>query len=188
MAVLISLLRGINVGGHKMLKMDAVRDLYRTLHLGEPRTYLQSGNVLFSTENLDLAELATRIEAAIEARFGFRPAVILRTTAEMRKVIEHNPFSGRTGLSPNKLLVDFLARDPGAQARKAVRQMQTDPEEIQVSARELYIHFPNGMGKSKLSIPRVDKLIGVPGTLRNWNTVLKLLEMAESLEADCSPQ
>jgi uncharacterized protein (DUF1697 family) len=183
MPVIISMLRGINVGGHNRIKMDALRALYESLGLRNPQTYVQSGNVVFRTDKRDLAALAKRIEDAIERGFGFRPSVILRTTSELRDAIARNPFAKRSGIEPNKLLVNFLASDPGAEARKKVLSLKTEPEELRMHGRELYIYFPNGMARPKMSWAVLERTLKVPGTGRNWNSVTKLLEMAEALEA-----
>jgi uncharacterized protein (DUF1697 family) len=183
MTVVISMLRGVNVGGHNKVKMDALRALYESMKLREAQTYVQSGNVIFRTDERDIARLAKRIEDGIERKLGFRPDVILRTATEMREVIARNPFAKRRGIEPSKLLVSFLASDPGAEAREKVRQMKCDPEELRIEGREMYIYFPNGVGRSKLSLVRLEKTLKTPGTARNWNSVTKMLEMAEKLEA-----
>jgi len=183
MTVIISMLRGVNVGGHNKIKMEALRALYESLKLREAQTYVQSGNAIFRTDERDIALLTKRIEDGIERKFGFRPNVILRTAAEMREVIARNPFAKRRGIEPSKLLVSFLASDPGAEAREKVRQMKCDPEELRIEGREMYVYFPNGMGRSKLSLVRLEKTLKTPGTARNWNSVTKMLEMAEKLEA-----
>jgi len=183
MAVIISMLRGVNVGGHNKIKMDALRALYESMKLREAQTYVQSGNVIFRTDERDIARLAKRIEDGIERKLGFRPDVILRTATEMREVIARNPFAKRRGIEPSKLLVTFLGSDPGAEAREKVLQIKCDPEELRIEGRELYIYFPNGIGRSKLSWAGLEKTLKTPGTARNWNSVTKMLEMAESLEA-----
>src|SRR6266851_4611150 len=182
MAVIISMLRGINVGGHNKIKMDALRALYESLKLQDAQTHVQSGNVIFRSDERDIARLTKRIEEGIERKFGFRPSVILRTVAEMKDVIARNPFAKRRGIEPGKLLVSFLASDPGEEGREKVRQMKCDPEEMRIERRELYIYFPNGMGRSKLPWAGMDKMLKTPGTGRNWNSVTKMLEMAERLE------
>ena len=181
MPVVVSLLRGVNVGGHNKIKMDALCALCESLGLHDPQTYVQSGNVIFRTTDRDLAPLTRRIENAIERKFGFRPAVIARTTSEWRDVIRRNPFATRRGIHPAKLIVIFLPSEPGPEVRASLRRIKPDPEELRISGRELYIYFPNGMGRSKLPA-LIDKTLKTPGTARNWNTVTKLLEMAESLE------
>lgn len=183
MPVIVSMLRGVNVGGHNMIKMDALRALYESLKLRDPQTYVQSGNVVFRTDERDLVLLARRIENGIERRFHFRPDVIVRTTSELRDVIARNPFATRRGIEPAKLLVTFLASDPTAEGREKVLKIKTDPEEMSVDGREVYIYYPNGMGRSKLSWIAIANALKTSGTGRNWNSVSKLLEIAERLEA-----
>jgi uncharacterized protein (DUF1697 family) len=181
--VVISMLRGVNLGPHKRIKMEDLRALYSSLKLRDEQTYLQSGNVLFKTDEHDLAGLAKRIEAAIEKKFGFRSDVILRTAGDMRSVLAKNPFAGRSDVHPSKLLVTFLASDPGEQARSNIRAMDASPEELWIDGRELYIYYPNGMARPRLSFPVIEKTLKTSGTGRNWNTVTKLLDLAEKLEA-----
>src|SRR5947208_7796047 len=109
MTVIISMLRGVNVGGHNKIKMDALRALYESLKLRDAQTYVQSGNVIFKTDERDIARLAKLIEDGIARKFGFRPDVILRTAAEMRDVVARNPFAKRRGIEPGKVPVSFLA-------------------------------------------------------------------------------
>jgi uncharacterized protein (DUF1697 family) len=182
MAVIISMLRGVNVGGHNMIKMDALRELYQSLKLRDPRTYVQSGNVVFRTDERDLVQLARRIENGIERSFHFRPDVIVRTTSELRDAIARNPFATRRGIEASKLLVTFLASDPDADAREKVLKVKADPEELNISGREVYIYYPAGMGRSKLSWIAIANALKTTGTGRNWNSVTKLLEIAERLE------
>jgi len=183
MAVIISMLRAVNVGGHNKIKMDALRALYESLKFRDPQTYVQSGNVVFKTGERDLLLLTKRIQGGIERNFGFRPDVILRTSSELRDVIARNPFAKRRGIEPNRLLVTFLAADPGAEARENIRRLKTDPEELRIDGRELYIYFRGSMARPKFSWAAIDKILKTPGTGRNWNSVTKLLEMAERLEA-----
>jgi uncharacterized protein (DUF1697 family) len=183
MTVVISMLRGVNLAGHHRIKMEDLRALYESLGLRDARTFIQSGNVIFRTEGRDLAPLTKRIENAIERSFGFRSAVIVRTASDLRDVIARNPFATRPGIDPRKLLVTFLATHPDAEARDKILKIKAVPEEFRIDGRELYIYFPNGMARPKLSAALLDKTLKTPGTGRNWNTVTKLLEMAESLEA-----
>ena|SRR5450631_4339722 len=182
MTVAISLLRGVNVGGHNKIKMDALRALYESLRLRDAQTYVQSGNVVFRTDLRNLVSLASRIEKAIEESFGFRPAVIVRTREDLRDVIARNPFAARRDLDPSKFLVTFLASDPSAEARDEILAIKTDPDELRMSGRELYTYYPNGMARPKLSWAVIERKLKTSGTGRNWNSVLKLLEIAERLE------
>lgn len=186
MPVIISMLRGVNVGGHNKVKMDALRGLYESLELRDPQTYVQSGNVIFTTEERNMLRLAQRIENGIERAFGFHSDVILRTAAELREVIAKNPFATRRDTDPSKLLITFLAAAPGPEAREKARTFKAGPEELSINGCELYIYFPQGIGQSKLSMPALLKTLKTSGTGRNWNSVTKMLEIAEKLDA--SPQ
>lgn len=183
MAVIISMLRGINVGGHNKVKMEALRALYESLQLRDPRTYVQSGNVIFRTEEPDMVRLAKRVESGIERAFGFHSDVILRTSSELREVMARNPFATRRGIEPSKLLITFLASDPDPEAREKIRTLKADPEELWIYGRELYIYFPKGIGQSKLPVPAILKTLKTSGTGRNWTSSTKMLEIAERLEA-----
>lgn len=183
MRVFVGMLRGINVGGRNIISMSALRELCESLNLENPQTYVQSGNVVFKSKEQNEAKLAATIERALERKFGFRPAVILRSACELQEVIDNNPFAARSNVDPSKLLVTFLPLDPGEEARANVRKIPVAPEELHVRGRELYINYPEGAGRSKLPIKRIEKALGMSGTARNWNSVLKLLEIAETMEA-----
>ncbi len=182
MAVIISMLRGVNLGGHNRVKMDALRALYESLALRDVETYVQSGNVIFRTEGRELVRLRTRIEDGIEKSFGFHSDVIIRTPAELRDVVKKNPFAARRGIDPKRLAVTFLASDPGKEAREKLLGMKTEPEELRIEGRELYTYYPNGMARPKLTWPVIERALKTSGTARNWNTVTKLLDMAEKFE------
>src|SRR5215469_6296097 len=137
MPVLVSLLRGINLGPHRRIKMEALRAVYESLGLSNPQTYLQSGNVVFKARNSNLAALAKRIENAIEQAFGFHSDVVLRTHSELRDVVARNPFVKRRDLDPAKLLVTFLANAASADVLEKIHGLQITPEEIRAGAREV---------------------------------------------------
>jgi uncharacterized protein (DUF1697 family) len=182
MPVLISLLRGVNVGGHGKIKMDALRDLYVSLKLEDPKTYVQSGNVVFRSRSSDLPKIAARIQSAIEQNFQVRTAIILRTVEEWRAAMARNPFASRN-LEPAKILVTFLASEPRPEALKKALAVPAALEELHILGREAYTYFPNGMGQSKFNWAAVERALGIPVSGRNWNSVVKILELAESLEA-----
>jgi uncharacterized protein (DUF1697 family) len=143
---------------------------------------VQSGNVVFLSEEKNLTALSKRIQDAIERKFGFRPDIALRAVADLKRVIVKNPFAKREGIEPDKLLVCFLSGEPSKTAREDLSKLDTRGEELHFHGSELYIYFKNGMGKTKLSWKGVDKAISCSSTGRNWNTVTKLLEMAEALD------
>jgi uncharacterized protein (DUF1697 family) len=182
MAVIICMLRGVNLGKRRM-KMEALRALYESLGLRDVQTLVQSGNVVFRSEQKNLAALTKKIETAIEREFGFYSDVVLRSAAELRDTIERNPLAKWASSEPNKFLVWFLVSDPGEEIRKQVRAVKTEPEELRIDGREVYIYFANGMARPKMKWTAIEKILAVRGSGRNWNTVTKLLEMAEKLEA-----
>lgn len=182
MPVIISLLRGVNLAAHNRIKMDALRALYESLGLRDVQSYLQSGNVIFRAPARDVARLPKRISNGIEETFGFRLDVIVRTSSELKDVIARNPFAARQGIDPSKFLVTFLAKDPGKEARDQILKIKTDPEELRIDGRELYIYFANGLARPKLSWAVIERTLKTSGTGRNWNTVRQLLEIAESME------
>lgn len=184
--IVISMLRGVNLGPHRRMKMDDLRGVYELLGLREIHTFLQSGNVVFRTAERDLDKLAGRIEKGIENRFGFHSDVILRTSSEMKDVIGRNPFASRPDIHPSRLLVWFLAGDPGQKARDKVLTIKADPEELHIHDRELYIYYPNGLARPKLSMATVEKALKTAGTGRNWNSVTKMFELAAKLDTDRS--
>lgn len=179
MSTVISLLRGVNVGGHHKIKMDALRAMHESLGHRRVRTCIQSGNVVFQTSARVMPRLAAEIGDAIERSFGFRCDVVLRSAAELRQVVARNPFAGRAGLDAAKLAVTFLPFEPAADARARLAAIPVAPEELHLLGREMYIYFPDGQGNTKLPFAAIAKALGAPGTARNWNTVTRLLEMAE---------
>lgn len=182
MPVIICMLRGVNVGGHNKIKMDALKALCVSLKLKDPQTYVQSGNVVFSSTEKDLVKLAKRIQDAIEKSHGFRPGVVLRTAEELREVVARNPFAKRSGIEPGKLLVNFLAADPGKDNREKALAIKVGPEEMHLIDREAYIYFPNGQGRSKFPSAAIERALGTAWTGRNWNSVTKMQEIAEKMQ------
>lgn len=181
MPAIIALLRGVNVGGHNKIKMDVLRTLCESLKCENVQSYVQSGNVVFTTREKNLSVLGERIESAIENKLGFRPPVVLRTGSEMKQVIAANPFAKRKGLDPAKLAVIFFVEEIPPVARKQIEAINVGPEEIKAFPRELYIYFPDGMGRSKVPAA-IERVMKKTGTARNWNSVTKLMEMAQERE------
>jgi uncharacterized protein (DUF1697 family) len=182
-SVVIAMLRGVNVGGYQKIKMEELRTLCGSLELRDAQTYIQSGNVVFREDSAEPVTLARRLEDGIERTFGFRPNVMVRTPSELRKVIAKNPFAGRPEIDPSRLLISFMASAPAPQARDKVLAMPCDPEELRIHGRELYVYYPSGMARPKISMARIEKALQRPATGRNLNTVLKLMAMAETLGA-----
>ena len=147
---------------------------------------MQSGNVIFRSKEKISPALAKKIQRAIERKFGCRPEIILRTPDELRKAIAATPFPASRGLEPGKLLVTFLAAEPGKEAHETLLKLKNHPEEIHLKSRELYVYFPNGAGRSKLPWSSIAEALKTQGTARNWNSVTKILAIAEELEKSAS--
>jgi uncharacterized protein (DUF1697 family) len=182
MTVYVSMLRGVNVGVAGRLRMDSLREAYESLGLKDVRTVLQSGNVVFSSGVRDRAGLAKRIAQELERRFDLRIEVLLRTAAELRNVIERGPLTGET-VDPAKLLVMFLLSVPSAKAQAALARSHKGPEMLEMRGPEIYLYYPDGVGRSRLTGAVIERALDTAGTARNWNTLLELLDAAEKLEA-----
>ncbi|HLH61651.1 MAG TPA: DUF1697 domain-containing protein [Ktedonobacteraceae bacterium] len=179
MARFVSLFRGINVGGNHPVRMDELKALLESLGLRDVATYIQSGNVVFSGEDIDLAQLPAQIEERFAQRFGFQARVIVRSAAELSEIIANNPFQGQPEKESKWTVVLFLSSPPGSAALEELRQAYTGPEEYYLIGQELYIYYPNGQGRSKLTNTLLEKKLKTSGTARNWNTVLQLQKMLQ---------
>ena len=170
----VALLRGINVGGRNMVKMDALKALHESLGFKGVRTHLQSGNVVFQAKSAD----AARIERAIKKTLHLELTVIVRTAGELREAVKRNPLPQRVSHSSGYVIAFLSAEpeDPGA------LDAYDGPEERRLLGRDLYIHYGDGMGRSKLTNALIERKLGVKATARNWNTVTKLLELCELLD------
>jgi uncharacterized protein (DUF1697 family) len=160
--------------------MADLKVLCEDIGFGDVRTLLQSGNVVFTGKGGDKA-VANKLADAIEKSHGFRPAVAVRTAAEIADAIKHNPFKAETKKDPRFVVVGFLADSPtaGAAGRIAAVKGQSG-ERLSLSGRELYAHYPEGQGRSKVTNAVVERALGVPVTVRNWNTVTKLKAMMDA--------
>jgi len=156
--------------------MAELRDLCCELGLIEPETLVQSGNLVFRAPKLSAAKVAAAVSDGIQRKLGFRPETVVRTVNELQSTIERNPFADRMDeINRSKLLVIFFGHEP---ALLPPLTAQTT-EELHLMGKELYIYYPEGMGRSKLG-QQLDRLLkpNVP-TARNWNTVTKLLDLAK---------
>ena len=178
MAVYIALLRGINVSGHKIIKMESLRASLTALGLAEVRTYVQSGNVIFNAPDQGLEGLARKLEQNIRETFGFDVPVFLITAKRLEEVIRQNPLARMPGIDPSKLHVTFLSGNPPKAAGELLGPLAVGAERLEVVGREVYLYCPNGYGDTKLSNTAIEKKLSVGATTRNWKTVNTLLEMA----------
>lgn len=182
MAVFVSLFRAINVGGNNKVSMVALKGLHEELGLQNVVTYLQTGNVIFeSDEKTDSTHLAGKIRKEFEKNFGFSPEVMVRTAAEIMQISEENPFLGHPEKETKWIVVMFLSGSPDVAAKEALLSAYTGPEEMVVKGQELYAYYTNGIGRSKLTNALIEKKLKMSGTGRNWNTVSKLLELTRRI-------
>lgn len=175
----VALIRGINIGGRKIVRMDALRALCAELGLGGARTLLQSGNLVFRSPEGDPRVLAETLAGGIERIAGFRPGVLIRTAAEWDGVLAGNPFTREAAAEPRKTAVAFLEAPPASAALAALEAAHRGPERLALQGRELYLFYPEGFGRSKLTHGLIERHLEVAATARNWNTVTKIAALLE---------
>ena len=174
----VALLRGINVGGKNKLPMAKLVEIFSEAGCSDVRTYIQSGNVVFAASVKTVKRLPSLIAEAIAARFGLRVPVVLRSSEELRDVARSNPFL-RSGHDAESLHVAFLADAPARRSSAALDHARSPGDSFELRGRELYLHLPNGVARTKLTNAYFDGTLETTSTVRNWRTVLKLLEMVD---------
>ena len=179
MTTCVSLFRGINVGGNRIVPMNELKSLHEALGFRDVITYIQSGNVVFTSDETDPARLAQQIEESFAQKFGFRSQVMVRTSAELEEIIASNPFQKQPQKESKWVLVLFLATHPESTALEDLKKSYSGPEEMYLTDQELFVYYSGGVGRSKLTLPLIEKKLKTVGTGRNWNTVLRLREMMQ---------
>ena len=174
----IALLRGINVGGHKLVSMADLRDLLTQLGLADVRSLLQSGNLVFGAKGRTAAQLERLLEVEAERRLGLQTDFFVRAAKEWKDVVAHNPFGKEATRDPGHLVVMVLKDAPSVTGVKTLQKAITGREVVRAAGNHLYIVYPDGIGRSRLTTALIDKQLGTRGTGRNWNTVLKLAALA----------
>ena len=176
MTTYVGLLRGINVGGNKMVSMAELREMIAALGFSDVKTLLQSGNVVFRGPATAPAKLEAQLEAALEKRFEMNVDFHVRTADEWKAIVKANPFTAEALKDPGHLLVSCYKAPLDKASVKALQAAITGPEIVKSDGRHLYMVFPEGIGNSKAPV-LVDRTLAVKGTARNWNTVQKLLAL-----------
>jgi uncharacterized protein (DUF1697 family) len=171
----VAMLRGINVGGHAKVAMTDLRASFAEMGFDDVQSYIQSGNVVFRSSKSPTT-LTSAIERALESAFGHGIKVVIRTGAQLAAVVGHNPLLGRDR-EPAKLHVTFLASKPAPSRLGALDAGAFLPDEFIVSGREVYLHCPEGYGRTKLNNAFFERSLGVVTTTRTWNTVTTLADM-----------
>ncbi|MGH1541367.1 MAG: DUF1697 domain-containing protein [Arenicella sp.] len=175
----IALLRGINVGGHKKVKMADLRAAFESAGFTNVSTYIQSGNILFDTQLDNTVLIQQQIENLIEQRFGFPVPVTLRTQQQWQAVMDSFPFGNSRDIDDGtQFLVVFLSAEPVVQSCQVLEQQAKEPERLKVIGSSVYLHCPNGYGRTRLTNNLIEKVLQVSATTRNWKTLEKLKELA----------
>jgi uncharacterized protein (DUF1697 family) len=177
MPIYVAMLRGINVGGNKKIKMDKLRSSFEALGLEQVKTYIQSGNVVFKTAKVSPVALSRKLEERILGDFGFSVSVISRTVDEIQNTIANNPFLNQPGIDLEKLHVAFLSEAPTPAALKKLAELTLAPDRSRSLGKEVYFYFPNGVSGSSLWKHPLDRVLSVEATMRNWKTVNALHQM-----------
>ena len=175
----LALLRGVNVGGKNLLPMRDLREMFIQAGCYDVRTYIQSGNVIFVADPSLVPALPDLITAQITDQFGYRVPLLLRTVAQITEAIQHNPFLA-AGVAENTLHILFLAAAPSATDIRNLDPDRSPPDAFAVCGQEVYLHLPNGAGRTKLTNSYFDAKLATTSTGRNWQTVNKLLALMTS--------
>jgi uncharacterized protein (DUF1697 family) len=176
---MVALLRGINVGGHKAVDMARLRALMTDLGYTDVRTYLQSGNAVFSCPQKSAAGTATTMEDAIEGEFGFACRVITRSAPELEAAMAADPLLHFLG-DPSRHFVGFLSGPPRPEGVDRLADEDYAVDQVRVIERHVYLWCPEGISRSAFAKVNFDRILGVAVTMRNWNTVVKLAALAAS--------
>lgn len=178
----VALLRGINVGGKNILPMAELAKIFVAAGANDVRTYIQSGNVVFSAKPAVAGKIAAAVSKRIKERFGIQIPVVVRSVEDVRRVMEGNPYI-KAGKDAATCHVAFLADEPKASGVAALDPQRSPGDSFAVIGREIYLHLPNGVADSKFTNAYFDSKLATICTARNWRTVTKLLEMMQAMGA-----
>ena len=178
MKTYLCLLRGINVSGHNKIKRDELQKIFESLGACSIQTYIQSGNVIFTSTEENITVLTTTIERKIKQSFGFEVVVCIRTKDEFQRIVADNPFPAK---EMDKLHVMFLSQVPTNPPLAEIEKVKDTKEKFLIVGKEIYLYCPNGYGRTKLSNTFFERKLNVSATTRNWKTVTVLRSMVNSL-------
>lgn len=177
MQTYILLLRGINVGGHKKIKMAEFKEELEKLGIEEVKVYIQSGNFVFKYKEVAEATLVTSVEGLIQKKYGFEVSALVLTAANFTDIFNNNPYLPEKKNEIEKLYCTLLYEVPEATKIKALEAVEAGGDEFIHKGKCLYFYYVNGYGKSKINNPVVESKLKVKATTRNWKTMIKLMEM-----------
>ncbi|MCD6017144.1 MAG: hypothetical protein K0S53_265 [Bacteroidetes bacterium] len=181
MKTYIAILRGINVSGHKPVKMEALRNLCEELGLKNTKTYIQSGNIVFQSKNTKLSDLESTLSKKIEATFGFDVPVMVKKAEEIQYILKNNPFLTKRKEDITKLHVTFLNQEPDKTSIDTIKEGQYASDEFMIKDKAIYLFCPNGYGNTKLSNTFFENKLKVMATTRNWKTITELVNISEEI-------
>lgn len=178
----VALLRGINVSGKNIIKMDQLKACCLGLGWQKVKTYIQSGNVVFQAADLSTTALAEQLEAAIESTFGLQVPVLVKTQQDWERCVADNPYlAADTETNQKQLYLSFLYEFPDSTVVEALLAKDYGGDHFQILGNRVYFYYENGYGRSKLNNSTLEKQLKVAATTRNWRTTLKLLALLEAL-------
>ena len=180
MKTYIAILRGINVSGQKKIKMADLKSLMEELNFGNVRTYIQSGNVVFECDECPAKELEKSIEEKIAGHYGFQVPTMVKTPDELEYVLHHNPFFNDPDKDPKRFYVTFLDEVPAPELVEKLKGIDYHPEAYVLDGKNIYFFSPAAYGRAKMNNNFFENKLKVAATTRNWNTVMKLVEMAKA--------
>ncbi len=183
MTIQIALLRAVNVAGHQPVAMSPLRDLASALGLEDVRSLLQSGNLVFRSDTTSGAVLERLLEAEAARRLDLRTDFLVRSATELTKVIANNPFPAQAARDPGHLVVIFLKDAPAGKNVEDLRAAIPGREIIAAAGKQLYVFYPDGIGRPRLTNALIERKLGTRGTGRNWNTVLNLDTLAKATQS-----
>lgn len=178
MATYISILRGINVSGQKLIKMDRLKKMYEDIGFTNPISYLQSGNVIFNSNESDIKKVEASIFKGITDTFSFDVPVIVLTSTDLEKIIKHNPFVNDKKKDPTFFHVTFLADKPINKDMTLLIDKKQEHEDVILIEKAVYLYCPNGYGRTKLNNNFIENKLRVRATTRNWKTTNMLLTLS----------
>lgn len=179
MTTYIGVLRAINLGSHNKIAMSDLRTMLEKIGLEDPKTLILSGNIVFKCASSSVDKVEKLLEAASTRHLGVTTDYFVRTAKEWQAIIDANPFPKEAKTDPARLVMMCLRDVPSAAQVKALQAAIKGREIVKASGRQAYFIYPDGQGRSKLTIQVIEKALGTRGTARNWNTVLKLRELAQ---------
>jgi uncharacterized protein (DUF1697 family) len=181
MTTYISIVRGINVGGHKLIKMNALKQLFTNLGFQNIHTYIQSGNIVFQNKKADQQKLEKKIEKAIADTFSFDVPVLVKEYDELKKIVLDNPFITDTTKDISHLHITFLSTKPHQESINKIKTIQFNADEFHLVDKAIYLYCPNGYSNSKLTNSFIESKLKVTATTRNWKTTNELVNIAEKI-------